>query len=108
METIKLTTPLNQQSIRLTESETDLTFALKSMQTNESYKLLGVHVPLTGTMQEHYQHLMEKCNTLCSAFNQLSLTPATILLAIQTIANPALPYSLPATTIDEKYLNHCQ
>jgi hypothetical protein len=44
-------------------------------------------------------------NKLCSALNHLSLTPTNILLAIRTIATPALIYSLPATTIDEKYLN---
>jgi hypothetical protein len=75
------------------------------MQTTDAYKLLGVHVPFSGPMTQQFKYLMEKCNTICSAFNQLSLTPANILLAVHTIAKPALSYSLPATTIPEKQLN---
>jgi hypothetical protein len=48
---------------------------------------------------------MEKCNSLCSIFNQLTIPTSNIHLAVQTIAIPALSYSLPATTISEKYLN---
>jgi hypothetical protein len=95
----------NHQPLRLIESETGQTFTLRNMQTSDSYKLLGVHVPFTGQMTTHYKFLLEKCNKLCTTFNQLSLHANHILLAINTIAKPALAYSLPATTIAEKYLN---
>jgi hypothetical protein len=95
----------NQQPVRLIESETGQTFTLRNMLTSDSYKLLGVHVPFTGPMKTHYNFLMEKCNKLCMTFNQLPLAANHILLAVKTIAKPALTYSLPATTIEEKYLN---
>jgi hypothetical protein len=75
------------------------------MLTSDSYKLLGVHVPFTGPMKVHYDHLLEQCNKLCITFNQLPLNANHIILTVQTIAKPALAYSLPATTIGEKYLN---
>jgi hypothetical protein len=56
-------------------------------------------------MHQHLQYLLDKCNNLCTTFNQLSVTTSNILLAVKTIATPDLSYSLPATTLGEKHLN---
>jgi hypothetical protein len=70
----------------------------------QAYKLLGVHIPFHGSMNEHHQYLMHRSKQLQIAFNQLPLSPDGIILGTRSTIHPILSYSMAATTLDDKLL----
>jgi hypothetical protein len=96
--------PSNQQCLHVKSSETNTTMHVPQIEPSQAYKYVGVHIALNGNMTTQIQHLKEKCNKINSAMSQVFMSPQDTKQGFTTVFIPAIRYSLPATTIQQKTL----
>ena len=74
------------------------------IEPHQAYKYVGVQIALNGNMTTQIQSLQEKCYTINSAISQIFMNAQDAKQGFTTVFVPAIRYSLPATSIQQKTL----
>jgi hypothetical protein len=64
----------NNQSLYITNSDTNTTLSVPQISYKEAYKYVGVHIALDGNMEQQITALRNKCNTIAGAFSQIFMS----------------------------------
>jgi len=81
---------------------------LRSTQSNEGIRHLGVHISMNGNQDTEEKVLYKRCRVFQQVYRQCPLTRREAAVTYVTIFLPMIMYPFPATTLSLKALNKAQ
>jgi hypothetical protein len=100
--------PTTESVLEITDSETQQRVQVPQIGPSEAYKYLGVHISFDGNMSAQKQAILEKCRHFQYVFAQSQLSHTNMQMCYRTVFGPAIRYVLPATAMDEQFLDKVQ
>jgi hypothetical protein len=94
--------------IRQLSSENQKQLVIPVLNTNKSYKYVGIHIALDGNMTSQINDLQEKCNQISLLFSQTYSNAKDSEQGFMTIYGPIVKYCLPTTSITKQQLRKIQ